>query len=70
MKTREKQMNDKIYELVARIEAAAKAQKNDKMFNILSRIAERVAEVGTPYAGHWDGPITPTEMKIIRHFIR
>lgn len=63
-------MNIKIYEIVARIEAAAKAHKDDKVSNVLSRIAERVAEVGTPYAGHWDGPITNSEMKIIRHFMR
>lgn len=63
-------MNVKIYEIVQRMEAAAKAHPNDRMSNLLSRIAERVAEVGTPYAGHWDGPITASEMKIIRHFMR
>ena len=68
MKSREKQMNVKVYELVAKLEAAAKAQKDDRMFNILCRVAERLAEVGTPYAGHWDGPLTPTEIKIIKRF--
>lgn len=63
-------MTVKLYEVVARIMAAARAEKDDRMSNILSRIAERLAEVGTPYAGHWDGPLTPTELKIIRRFIR
>ena len=62
-------MNVKIYEIVQRIEAAAKAHPNDCMSNLLSRIASRVSEVGNPYAGHWDGPITESEMKIIRHFM-
>lgn len=62
-------MNVKIYEIVQRIEAAAKAHPDDRKSNLLSQIAERVAEVGTPYAGHWDGPITESEMKIIRHFM-
>lgn len=70
MKTRGKIMNVKIYEIVQRIEAAAKAHPDDRKSNLLSQIAERVAEVGTPYAGHWDGPITESEMKIIRHFTR
>jgi hypothetical protein len=63
-------MTVKLHEVVARIMAAARVEKDDKMSNILSRIAERLAEVGTPYAGHWDGPLTPTELKIIRRFIR
>ena len=63
-------MNVKIYEIVTRLEAAALAEKSDKMSNILSRIAERVAEVGTPYAGHWDGPLTKTELKIINYYMR
>lgn len=63
-------MTVKLHEVVGRIMAAARAEKDDRMSNILSRIAERLAEVGTPYAGHWDGPLTPTELKIIRRFIR
>ena len=70
MMMKEKPMNVKIYEIVTRLEAAALAEKNDAKSNALSRIAERVAEVGTPYAGHWDGPITADEMMIIRQFIR
>lgn len=31
--------------------------------------AERLCEVGTPYSGHWDGRLTPTEIKIIQRFI-
>ena len=63
-------MTIKLHEVVARIMAAARSEKDDKMSNILSRIAERLAEIGTPYAGHWDGPLTPTELKIIRRYIR
>ena len=63
-------MTIKLHEVVARIMAAARSEKDDKMSNILSRIAERLAEIGTPYAGHRDGPLTPTELKIIRRYIR
>lgn len=63
-------MTVKLHEVVARMMAAAKAEKDDKMSNILSRIADRLSQVGTPYAGHFDGPLTPTELKIIRRFIR
>ena len=63
-------MTVKLHQVVARIMTAARHEKDDKMSNILSRIAERLAEIGTPYAGHWDGPLTPTELKIIRRYIR
>jgi hypothetical protein len=48
---------------------AAQKTQCDKTSVILSRIAERLAEVGTPYSGHWDGKLTPTEIKIIQRFI-
>lgn len=63
-------MTVKLHEVVTRMMDAARHEKDDKMANLLSRIAERLAELGAPYAGHWDGPLTATELKIIRRFIR
>jgi hypothetical protein len=67
---KEQKMTVQLHEVVARMMAAAKAEKDDRMSNILSRIADRLSQIGTPYAGHFDGPLTPTELKIIRRFIR
>jgi hypothetical protein len=63
-------MTVQLHEVVERMMTAARYEKNDKMANILSRTADRLSQIGTPYAGHFDGPLTPTELKIIRRFIR
>ncbi|CAB4140776.1 hypothetical protein UFOVP395_111 [uncultured Caudovirales phage] len=63
-------MTVKLHEVVTRMMDAAKVEKDDKMSNILCRIADRLSQIGTPYAGYFDGPLTPTELKIIRRFIR
>ncbi len=63
-------MTVQLHEVVARMMEAARYEKNDKMANILSRTADRLSQIGTPYAGHYDGPLTPTELKIIRRYIR
>jgi len=60
----------KVHDVVARMMDAAKAEKDDRMANILSRTADRLSQVGTPYAGYFDGALTPTELKLIRRFIR
>ncbi len=59
-----------LHSVVERMMTAARYEKNDKMANILSRTADRLSRVGTPYAGHWDGPLTPTELKIIRKYVK
>jgi hypothetical protein len=64
------EMTVQLHEVVARMMEAARYEKNDKMANILSRTADRLSQIGTPYAGHYDGPLTPTELKIIRRYIR
>lgn len=63
-------MTVKLHEVVERMMNAAAVEKDDRMSNILSRTADRLSRIGTPYAGHWDGPLTPTELKIIRRYIR
>lgn len=63
-------MTAKLHEVVERMMDAAKVAKDDRMANILSRTADRLSQIGTPYAGYFDGPLTPTEVKLIRRFIR
>ena len=58
-----------LHVIVHRLMEAARYESDDRMANILSRTADRFSRIGTPYAGHYDGPMTRTELKLVRQYI-
>ena len=56
--------------IVTKMQHVAAKHPDDKMSNILSRTADRLAHIGLLFDGYYGGPLTKTEWRIIRKFMK